>query len=99
MAENKGNGTEAPKPETSKRTRGRGRGGRGKSEDEKYLYAIADDDGSNDSILKLHKPVAAEREILRLAIKGGVPYYRLQKFVPSEVDSPEGLLIVGVPAK
>jgi hypothetical protein len=101
MAENKGNGTESPKLDSSKRGRGRGRGrgGRGKSEDGKFLYAIADDDGSNDSNLKLHKPVAAEREILRMAIKGGVPYYRLQKFIPREVDSEEGLLIVGVPAE
>jgi hypothetical protein len=98
MAENKGNGAVDPKLDSSKRTRGRRRGGRGKSEEDKFLYAIADDAGSNDSILKLHKPVAAEREILRMAVKGGVPYYRLQKFVPREVDSPEGLLIVGVPA-
>lgn len=99
--ENKPNGAEAPKLESNgpKRTRGRGRGrGRAKAEDGKFLYAVAVDDGSNDGTLKLQKPVAAEREILRTATKTGVPYYRLQKFVPSEVDSPEGLLIVGVPA-
>ena len=100
MAENKVNGTATPKPDGPKRGRGRGRGrgGRGKSEDGKFLYAIVADDVSNDGNLKLLKPVAVEREILRMANRADVPYYRLQKFVSSEVDSPEGLLIVGVPA-
>jgi hypothetical protein len=75
------------------------RGGRRsrKNKNEAFIYCL-EAGNSEGGKLQFSKP-NEEEEILIAALKGGVPYYRLQKFTATVERTAEGLKIVGVPAE